>query len=95
MPPGSAPPSPALFREGFIRPTTALTTAWDAASATGAISSMDYEEVPTFSKLYAMQSRNERSALEVGTVLYGEVMEGGVPGVVANYRNLMYLIGGF
>lgn len=95
MAPGSVPPSMNVFREGFIRPTTALSTAWDAARATGAITNMDYEDVLVFSKLYAMQARYERSALEAGTVLYSEIMDVGVPGVAANYRNLSYIISGF
>lgn len=93
--PESPPPSMELFRQGFFKPTTALTTAWDAASATDAISHMDYEDVLTFSKLYAFQSRYERTALEAGTVLYGKIMEDGLAGVTANHRNLSYIIGSF
>lgn len=95
FPPEHGAPSPGLFSEGFFHPATALTTAWDAANATDAVSHLDYEEVLAFSKLYAMQERYERTAMNAGSVIYAEIMRGGVPGVTANYRNLSYLIGAF
>ena len=95
FPPDSPPPSPALFQQGFVRPITLLSTAWEAANATDAVSHMDYDEVLVLSVVYAQQRRYEQAAQEVGTVLFGEIMEKGVPGVAANYRNLAYLIGAF
>jgi hypothetical protein len=95
FPPDHPPPSPALFNQGFVRPITLLTTAWEAANATDALDHMDYDEVLAFSKLYAMQRRYERSAVEAGSVIYAEIMERGVPGVAANQRNLAYIIGAF
>lgn len=95
FPAGRLPPLPTLFSEGFVRPITLLTTAWEAANATDAVSHMDYGEVLTFSTLYAMQRRYVQSATEAGSVIYGEIMEHGIPGVAANHRNLAYLIGAF
>lgn len=94
-PAGHPPPSPVLFDRGFLRPTTLLSTAWEAASATDAVNHMDYQEVLAFSQLYAMQRRYERSALEAGSVLYGEIMARGTHGVAANHRNLSHIIMAF
>ncbi len=93
MPPGSPAPPPDLFSEGFIHTPTTLRTAWDAASATDAVSYMDYGDVLTFSKLYALLDRYEQAGDKAGSVIFSEIMERGVPGVAANYRNLIYLIG--
>ncbi len=93
MPPGSPAPTPELFSEGFIRPATTLRTAWDAASTTGALSHLDYDDVLAFSKLYALLGHYEQANDKAGAVIFGEIMERGVPGVAANYRNLIYLIG--
>ena len=95
MAPGSRAPSAALFSDGFVRPATVLTTAWDAANATDALGHMDYDDVLAFSRLYAMQERYATTAANTGSVIFGEIMARGVPGIAANYRNLIYLIGSF
>lgn len=89
---GGPPPNPSVFSEGFVRPATSLSTAWDAAGATDALSHMDYDEVLAFSKLYALQQRYERTSEGVGSVIFAEIFERGVPGVAENYRNLSYII---
>ncbi len=95
MGPDGKAPTPALFSEGFVKPATALTTAWDAAKATDAVNHMDYDDVLAFSRLYAMQERYATTAENTGSIIFGEIMARGVPGVAANYRNLIYLIGSF
>lgn len=84
--------SPALFREGFVRPARLLSTAWDAARATDALAEMPYDDVLDFSRLYAQQARYERTALETAGVLYRDLMDYGASGVAARFRNLLSII---
>lgn len=93
FPAGRPPPSPRVFSEGFANAATTLSTAWDAANATDAVSHLDYEDVLAFSELYALQQRYERTAEEVGSVIFGAIFERGSDGVAANYRNLSHING--
>ena len=93
FPAGSPPPSPRVFSQGFANAATTLSTAWDAANATDAVSHMDYEDVLAFSALYALQQRYERTAEEVGSVIFGAIFERGSDGVAANHRNLSHIVG--
>lgn len=91
--PSRTPPSPRVFSRGFASAATTLSTAWDAANATDAVSHMDYEDVLAFSELYALQQRYERTAEEVGSVIFGAIFERGSDGVAENYRNLSHING--
>ena len=93
FPPGSPPPSPQTFSRGFANAATTLSTAWDAANATDAVSHMDYEDVLAFSALYALQHRYERTAEEIGSVIFDAIFERGSDGVAANHRNLSHING--
>jgi hypothetical protein len=92
MAPGQPAPGLRVFEEGFIRPAELLTTAWDAATATGALGHMDYAEVLAFSRLYAKQRRYEESTGLGGRVIYDALFERGAGGIAANFRNLLSLI---
>lgn len=93
LPPGAEPPGLDLFREGFIRPARPFTTAWDAATTTGALTGFDYEEVLTLSRLYARQVEYAATTREAGRLIYAQLLERGTFGVAAGYRNLFSLIG--
>ena len=82
------PPSPRVYREGFANAAATLSTAWDAANATDAVSHMAFEDVLAFSELYAQQQRYERVAEEVGAVIFSEIFDHGSFGVAENYRSL-------
>ena len=88
-------PKADVFSQGFVRPATTLSTAWDAATATDAVAAMDYDEVLAFSELYAHQERYQTTARQAGTVIYQAVFELGVPGVAERSPNLTYTIGSF
>lgn len=93
MAPGSAPPPSTLFDRGFVFPAQAQATAWEAARSTDVLAHLNFDEVLAFSRLYASNERYRISAENAGQVLFEQIAERGVPGVTANYRNLMYLIG--
>jgi hypothetical protein len=92
MAPGQPAPELRLFAEGFINPAETLTTAWDAARATGVLEHMDYDDVLAFSRLYARQERYEGSAETGGRVIYEGIFERGTAGLVENFRNLFSVI---
>ncbi|HEX8298920.1 MAG TPA: hypothetical protein VF594_07125 [Rubricoccaceae bacterium] len=92
MGPDGTAPSVRLFSRGFIHPATTLSTAWDAAVATDALTAMDYDEVLAFSRVYAAQQRYGESSREGGRVIYAELLARGTPGLAENYRNLFSLI---
>jgi hypothetical protein len=86
--PEDAAPSPRLFSRGFANAATTLSTAWDAANATDAVSHMAFDDVLAFSELYAQQRRYERVAEEVGSVIFGALFDRGTSGVTRNHRSL-------
>jgi type II secretory pathway pseudopilin PulG len=92
---GAPPPTPALFTRGFVDPATARSTAWDAATATDALAAMDYDEVLTFSELYAAQQRYGLVVEGAGGVIYQALFDVGAQGVAANAGNLASMIGSF
>ncbi|MEM8558537.1 MAG: hypothetical protein AAGG50_12005 [Bacteroidota bacterium] len=86
--PPDGPPPFHLYQRGFANAATTLSTAWDAANATDAVSFMDFDDVLAFSALYAQQDRYERTTLEIGAVIFGELFETGSAGVARNVRSL-------
>jgi hypothetical protein len=90
--PGSGPVTPDVFPQGFVRPATLMSTAWDAARATDALDEMPYEDVLAFSNVYAQQARYEMSAREMGGVLYRDLMDYGATGIASRAGNLLSLI---
>ena len=81
-------PSPRVFARGFANAATTLSTAWDAANATGAVGHMDFDDVLAFSALYPQQRRYEHVTKEIGSVLFAEIFARGSFGVAERYRNL-------
>jgi len=92
MAPDQPGPGLQLFDEGFIRPAELLTTAWDVAGTTGTLSYMDYDEVLTFSHLYANQERYEESSGMSGEIIYRSLYEQGAFQIAENFRSLFALI---
>ena len=87
-----AAPGIQTFSRGFIAPATVYRTAWDSASATGALDAVDFALLLRLSRVYAQQGRYEQQSASIGPLLYGELYRGGMAGVLANYRNLSSLI---
>lgn len=81
-------PSPRVFSRGFANAATTLSTAWDAANATDAVSHMAFDDVLAFSELYAQQRRYERVAEEVGSMIFGALFDRGTAGVTQNHRSI-------
>jgi hypothetical protein len=88
FPPDGPAPSIRVFDRGFANAATTLSTAWDAANATDAVSHMAFDDVLAFSALYAKQRRYERVTEEIGSVIFGEIFERGSIGVTDRFRSL-------
>ncbi|MEP0546041.1 MAG: hypothetical protein ABJF88_03850 [Rhodothermales bacterium] len=86
-------PSPRVFHRGFANAATTLSTAWEAANATDAVSHMNFDDVLAFSALYAEQRRYEQVTQEIGSVIFGELFARGTFGVTERYRSLADLNG--
>lgn len=88
-------PSDRLFPRGYIAPATLLSTAWEAANATDAITSMDYGDVLLLSRIYEEQRRYEYQARDAGELIYTKLFNEGHEGVLNNYANLRTLLASF
>ncbi len=86
------PPSPRLFSRGFLHPARVRATAWEAASATGALSLLPYDDVLAFSDLYAAQEAYREGSRNAGRIVYDALFDGGTAGIAANYRNHLSLV---
>ena len=92
--PGDAP-SGALFSRGFVAPATVLSTAWQTATATDAISHMPYDTVLRVSRLYESQHSYTVQAEQVGSVIYGALFHDGYDAMRHRYPNLLSLVSTF
>ena len=88
-------PGPAFFRRGFVAPAPVAAAAWQTASETGALEHLPHALVLKLSRAYGSQTRYERQADAVGSLIYGELYRGGAESIAANHRNLGHLIGTF
>ena len=86
-------PDANVFPKGFVNPASPLSRAWEAASATGIIEYMPYEDVLLISQVYMSQERYEAQSLSIGQQIYGRMFEEGTMGILRNYRNLTEIIG--
>jgi len=84
-----------LFTRGFISPARVLSTSWDTARSTDAVAGMQYDDLLTVSKLYAMQEGYQKQSEMVGSVIYGGMFEKGSRGIVKNYENMAAIVGTF
>ncbi|HEX9795109.1 MAG TPA: hypothetical protein VGC54_14090 [Planctomycetota bacterium] len=85
----------ATFAQGFVKPAQVLSTAWDAAQATGVVDAMDFALVLAISQVYADQEQYLVQAREVGGVVYEYLVTEGLEGMVGNWRNLGTLMNTF
>ena len=88
-------PSNQLFHKGFMNPATPISQAWSAASSTGVIEYMPYDDVLLMSKIYDNQKRYETQSVLVATEIYSLMFNQGMDGMIKNYRNLSTIIGSF
>jgi hypothetical protein len=83
------------FPRGFIAPASVNRTAWDSASATGALEAVDLPTLLRLSRVYEQQERYEQQTTHMGELIYAELYRGGLAGILANYRNLASLVQAF
>ncbi len=88
-------PDGRLFSQGYTAPATLLSTAWDAANATDAVTNMDYDEVLLLSRIYEEQRRYEQQTQVSGQLIYEKLFKEGHAGIRRNYANLHSLISAF
>jgi len=84
-----------VFDKGFVSPAIPLSTAWDAATATNAVTHLDYDDVLLLSRIYSDQERYSQQGQMVGEVIYSRLFDEGREGIQRNYRNLHGIIGTF
>lgn len=90
---GGAAPGIETFSRGFVMPASVYRTAWDSASATGALETVDFATLLQLSRVYAQQDRYEQQSGHIAPLIYGELYRGGRAAILANHRNLASLIG--
>ncbi|MEM9664747.1 MAG: hypothetical protein AAF970_07435, partial [Bacteroidota bacterium] len=88
-------PSGRLFSRGYVAPAQVYETAWTSATETGVLADFEYARVLELSGVYARQEAYTQQALNTGQIIYEELYRGGGASIVANYRNLAFLIGAF
>ncbi len=93
-PPARVPDS-RLFSRGFVDPATILSTAWEVANATDAVSYMEYDDLLLLSRTYADQRSYENQALQVGQLIYTRLFNEGHRGVYGNLANLQSILSTF
>ncbi len=83
---------PPTFSRGFTDPATMLSTAWETANATDAVSYMDYDDVLLLSRTYAGQRSYEQQKQNVGQLIYARLFDEGFQGVYGNLANLQTIL---
>lgn len=83
------------FPRGYIGPAELVTTAWDLASARGAISTLPYAQVLEVSRLYSEQAGYQETARDVGRMIYGVIFQSGSASILERGPNLLEIIGTF
>jgi hypothetical protein len=80
------------FEKGFISPARISDVAWRAASETGALKNVAYEELLNLSKLYKAQSDYVYQSKNIGNIIYQKLFDGGHQAMLGNYKNLSMII---
>lgn len=90
-----AHPDGRIFSRGYIAPAALLSTAWDAANATDAVSAMAYADVLKLSQIYQSQRRYEQQVQQSGQLIYTKLFNEGHEGMQRNYGNLSTILSTF
>ena len=93
--PPTQQPDNRLFSRGFVSPATVLSTAWDVANVTDAVSYMAYDDVLLLSRTYASQQNYEHQAEQIGQLIYTRLFDEGRQGIYSNLANLQHIISTF
>lgn len=84
-----------LFGKGYVSSATLLSTAWNAANATDAITHMPYADVLRLSSIYQEQRQYESQAEQAGHLIYTKLFNEGHAGMLRQYDGLAILISTF
>lgn len=88
-------PDGRIFSRGYIAPAALLSTAWEAANATDAVTAMAYADVLKLSQVYQLQRRYEQQVLQGGQLIYTKLFNEGHAGMQHNYANLSTILSAF
>ena len=86
------PPARSSFPQGYVRPAEILTTAWDLASARGAMARIPHGDVLEIARLYSDQDRYTDTARDVGSLIYGAIFDAGGESILDRYPNLLEIV---
>lgn len=89
------PPSIGIFARGFVSPASVLSTAWATASETDALRHMTHDDVLVLARIYEQQRRYTAQTDQVGGLIYAQMFDRGMDGMVRNYVNLSSIISSF
>ena len=85
--------NPQDFPKGFIFPARVSRSAWSSASETGAFSHLQFEHVLEISRIYDQQKAYEQQIAADAEILYRELFEKGIDGVIENPKGLATMLG--
>jgi hypothetical protein len=90
---GAAPlPDARIFAQGFVRPATLLSTAWETATTTDVVRHMSHADVLALARMYEQQRRYAAQTERIGDLIYNEIFARGTQGVLRNHANLSSII---
>lgn len=92
---GAEPEGAGFFDRGFVSPAQVQLTAWQTAKTTGLVESFALDDVLKLSELYGKLERYEAQALSIGQTIYAVMLDEGIDGMTARWRNLMAIQGTF
>lgn len=92
---GEGPQDAGFFDRGFVSPAQVQLTAWETAKTTGLVESFALDDVLKLSELYDKLARYEAQALSIGQTIYAVMLDEGIDGMTARWRNLMAIQGTF
>lgn len=81
-----------VFSKGFISPAYPLSTAWDVAQATDALSAMDYQDVLILSRIYNLQERYNFQSQSIAGNIYEIMLTTGSENILDNTNNLLSVL---
>ena len=85
-------PTYRMFHGGFISSTQPLSTAWEAAGATDALNSMDFQQVLLLSKMYKLQDRYTFQTTSISGNIYETMLKEGSRTLIERSENLLSIL---
>ena len=84
-----------VFQKGFLHPASMISTAWDSAKATDAVSHMPYDQVLALAHIYDEQRSYADQSHEVEQLIFAKLFNEGFEAMLHNHANLLTVISTF